>query len=73
MHLLITTSRLEAFGAVWLGLVLFDEWPEIQVWIGAVIMVLGGAVSLTDRRLRVGAPERRAKRRRVAGAALGEA
>jgi cytochrome c-type biogenesis protein CcmF len=26
------------------------------IWIGAVIMFLGGAVSLTDRRLRIGAP-----------------
>jgi cytochrome c-type biogenesis protein CcmF len=30
------------------------------IWVGAVIMVLGGVVSLTDRRLRVGAPSRRA-------------
>ncbi len=29
------------------------------IWIGAVIMVLGGAVSLSDRRLRIGAPFRR--------------
>ncbi|MGH6719638.1 MAG: cytochrome c-type biogenesis CcmF C-terminal domain-containing protein, partial [Alphaproteobacteria bacterium] len=29
------------------------------MWIGAVIMVIGGAVSLTDRRHRVGAPARR--------------
>jgi cytochrome c-type biogenesis protein CcmF len=26
------------------------------IWIGAVIMVLGGLISLTDRRHRVGAP-----------------
>ena len=26
------------------------------IWLGAVIMFLGGAVSLSDRRLRVGAP-----------------
>ncbi len=32
------------------------------IWIGALIMFLGGAVSLTDRRYRVGAP-RRARRR----------
>jgi cytochrome c-type biogenesis protein CcmF len=30
------------------------------IWMGAVIMVAGGFVSLTDRRLRVGAPARRA-------------
>ena len=32
------------------------------IWLGAVIMMLGGLVSLSDRRLRVGAP-RRAKSR----------
>ena len=31
------------------------------LWIGSLIMVLGGVVSLTDRRLRVGAPSRRRK------------
>jgi cytochrome c-type biogenesis protein CcmF len=31
------------------------------VWFGAIIMALGGLVSLSDRRLRVGAPLRRAK------------
>jgi cytochrome c-type biogenesis protein CcmF len=30
------------------------------IWIGAVVMALGGLVSLTDRRYRVGAPARRA-------------
>jgi cytochrome c-type biogenesis protein CcmF len=30
------------------------------IWVGAVIMVLGGVLSLTDRRLRVGAPTRKA-------------
>jgi cytochrome c-type biogenesis protein CcmF len=29
------------------------------IWVGAVIMVLGGVLSLSDRRLRVGAPNRR--------------
>ena len=36
------------------------------IWIGAVIMVLGGLVSLTDRRHRVGAPARAAGRARAA-------
>jgi len=39
------------------------------IWIGALIMFLGGAVSLSDRRLRVGAPGRS---RRVAAAAPAE-
>jgi cytochrome c-type biogenesis protein CcmF len=29
------------------------------IWIGALIMMAGGFVSLSDRRLRVGAPARR--------------
>ena len=37
------------------------------IWIGAVVMSLGGALSLSDRRLRVGAP-RRAKAREPAPA-----
>ena len=36
------------------------------LWIGSVVMVLGGLVSLTDRRLRIGAPSRK---RRVGAAA----
>ena len=28
------------------------------IWLGAILIVVGGAVSLTDRRLRVGAPRR---------------
>jgi cytochrome c-type biogenesis protein CcmF len=32
------------------------------VWFGAMIMVLGGVLSLSDRRLRIGAPVRKAKR-----------
>jgi cytochrome c-type biogenesis protein CcmF len=35
------------------------------IWIGAVIMFVGGAISLSDRRLRVGAPQR-SRRSRVA-------
>ena len=31
------------------------------IWYGCVLMALGGAVSLADRRLRVGAPARRRK------------
>lgn len=32
------------------------------IWIGALIMFFGGMISLTDRRLRVGAPKRAARR-----------
>jgi len=33
----------------------------LLIWIGAVVMMLGGALSLSDRRLRVGAPKPAAK------------
>jgi cytochrome c-type biogenesis protein CcmF len=33
----------------------------ILIWLGAVVMMLGGALSLSDRRLRVGAPKPAAK------------
>src|SRR5262249_20097381 len=33
----------------------------LLIWIGAVLMMLGGALSLSDRRLRVGAPKPAAK------------
>ena len=40
----------------------FANW----IWIGAMIMALGGTISLTDRRYRVGAPARRAAPRSAA-------
>jgi cytochrome c-type biogenesis protein CcmF len=40
----------------------FANW----IWGGALMMALGGVVSLTDRRLRVGAPARRAPAATVA-------
>jgi len=38
----------------------------LLIWLGAVVMVLGGALSLSDRRLRVGAPRRKSKRAALA-------
>ena len=35
------------------------------IWLGAVVMMMGGAMSLFDRRLRVGAPARRKARAAV--------
>jgi cytochrome c-type biogenesis protein CcmF len=39
------------------------------IWIGALIMFVGGAVSLSDRRLRIGAPARRRVSAKLAGQA----
>ena len=40
------------------GLRLFYKPLVLLIWIGAVVMAAGGALSLSDRRLRVGAPVR---------------
>jgi len=32
------------------------------IWLGAVLMAFGGLLSLSDRRLRIGVPHRRARR-----------
>ena len=37
------------------------NWLAPWIWLGALIMAAGGLVSLADRRLRVGAPARRAR------------
>ena len=39
----------------------------LLIWLGAVVMMLGGALSLSDRRLRVGAPKPAAQIRAAAG------
>jgi cytochrome c-type biogenesis protein CcmF len=36
---------------------LYHKPMVLLIWLGAVVMVLGGLLSLTDRRLRVGAPK----------------
>jgi cytochrome c-type biogenesis protein CcmF len=36
------------------------------IWLGAIVMAVGGILSLLDRRLRVGAPRRSARARTVA-------
>ena len=41
-----------------IGLRLYYKPLVLLIWLGAVVMALGGAVSLTDRRMRVGAPAR---------------
>jgi cytochrome c-type biogenesis protein CcmF len=67
-------AALMARGAGQLYLSLGDSKPDgsiairlyykplvILIWLGGVIMMLGGALSLSDRRLRVGAPKPAAK------------
>jgi cytochrome c-type biogenesis protein CcmF len=40
---------------------IFHEPMVPWIWAGVLIMVLGGLTSLSDRRLRIGAPTRRRK------------
>ncbi|MBB6483166.1 heme lyase CcmF/NrfE family subunit [Rhizobium lusitanum] len=50
------------------GMVVRIWWKPfiLCIWIGALVMAIGGFVSLSDRRLRVGAPSRKAKPARSA-------
>jgi cytochrome c-type biogenesis protein CcmF len=49
-------GEVEEDGSV--GVRLYYKPLVLLIWIGALIMALGGGVSLTDRRLRIGAPAR---------------
>jgi cytochrome c-type biogenesis protein CcmF len=40
---------------------LYHKPLVLLIWLGAIVMVLGGALSLSDRRLRIGAPKPAAK------------
>lgn len=45
------------------GVKLYHKPLVTLIWLGCVVMAVGGIISLTDRRLRVGAPERARRRR----------
>jgi len=76
-----TESAIETFMFSQLYLSLGDPEPDGSItlrawwkplvtfiWLGPVLMVFGGLVSLADRRLRVGAPKRAPSRRKFANA-----
>ncbi|OQM75668.1 heme lyase CcmF/NrfE family subunit [Manganibacter manganicus] len=68
-----TEAGIKTMGFSQLYISLGDETPDgvvvrlwwkpmvTLIWLGALVMMVGGTVSLTDRRLRVGAPSRRAR------------
>ncbi len=39
------------------------------IWLGTFVMFFGGCISLSDRRLRIGAPARRGRAKQAAGTA----
>jgi cytochrome c-type biogenesis protein CcmF len=47
-------GEVQADGSV--GVRLYHKPLVLLIWIGALVMAAGGALSLTDRRLRIGAP-----------------
>ncbi|MEM7302553.1 MAG: heme lyase CcmF/NrfE family subunit [Pseudomonadota bacterium] len=54
------------------GSVVFRVWWKplvLLIWLGSILMSLGGLVSLTDRRLRIGAPQPSKKRAAMANEA----
>jgi cytochrome c-type biogenesis protein CcmF len=54
-QLYLSLGDSEANGA--LAVRLYYKPMVLLIWIGAIVMMLGGALSLSDRRLRIGAPK----------------
>ena len=54
-------------GSGWVVRLYFNPLVRL-IWLGAIVMALGGALSLSDRRLRIGAPRRARRARRPAPA-----
>jgi cytochrome c-type biogenesis protein CcmF len=54
-QLYLSLGDIDASGAVQIRL--YYKPLVLMIWIGAVVMALGGALSLSDRRLRIGAPK----------------
>jgi cytochrome c-type biogenesis protein CcmF len=52
----ISLGEVQSDGSV--GVRLYYKPLVLLIWIGALVMALGGGISLTDRRLRIGAPVR---------------
>ncbi|WP_445501813.1 heme lyase CcmF/NrfE family subunit [Microvirga sp. G4-2] len=52
----ISLGEVQSDGSV--GVRMYYKPLVLLIWIGALVMALGGGVSLTDRRLRIGAPAR---------------
>jgi cytochrome c-type biogenesis protein CcmF len=58
-QLYISIGEASADGSV--AVRIYHKPLVLLIWLGAVVMALGGALSLSDRRLRVGAPKPAAK------------
>jgi cytochrome c-type biogenesis protein CcmF len=52
----ISLGEVQSDGSV--GVRLYYKPLVLLIWLGALVMAFGGGISLTDRRLRIGAPTR---------------
>ena len=52
----VSIGEVHADGTI--GMRIYHKPLVLLIWLGAVVMAAGGALSLTDRRLRIGAPTR---------------
>lgn len=59
LYVSIAEPASETAQGLWTLRVIYEPLVNF-LWIGSVLLVLGGALSLSDRRLRVGAPKRKA-------------
>jgi cytochrome c-type biogenesis protein CcmF len=59
-QLYVTLGDVNADASI--GVKLYHKPLVTLIWLGCVVMAIGGLVSLTDRRLRVGAPQRARRR-----------
>jgi len=52
----VSIGEVNANGTI--GMRIYHKPLVLLIWLGSVVMAAGGALSLTDRRLRIGAPTR---------------
>jgi cytochrome c-type biogenesis protein CcmF len=58
LYIVLGERRADAGKPVWLIRAYWNPWAAL-IFLGPVTMALGGLVSLSDRRLRIGVPRRR--------------
>jgi len=64
--LYVTLGDKAKVGGAWILRVYFNPLAPL-IWLGSIIMAIGGVVSLTDRRYRVGAPNKKRRARPAKG------
>ena len=60
LYVTIVEPAADAASGKWTLRILYEPLV-VWIWIGSAMLILGGAMSMSDRRLRVGAPKRSAR------------